>query len=85
MVHVSFRVKYFRCWPKTMDYESFFFVVLLLLIGRCNEAEICTILLPLTCTFAKYIIIYIAFDFNQSQITIYSRKPCTIVRGLDRY
>ena len=25
---VSFKVKCFRCWQKTMDYESFFLVVI---------------------------------------------------------
>ena len=33
---------------------SSFFVLLLLLAGRCYEAEICTILLPFRCAFAWY-------------------------------
>ena len=52
-------VKIFIFRPKTMDYNkafwpklSSFFVVLLLRNGRCYEAEIWTILLLLTCTFA---------------------------------
>ena len=47
-------VKIFSFWLKTMDYSqafwpksSSFFVVLLLLAGRCYEAEICAIMLPL--------------------------------------
>ena len=60
---VSFfaRVKFFRFWPKTMDYNKVFwpksrsfFEVLLLLTGRCYEAEICTILLLLRCPFRWY-------------------------------
>ena len=48
-------------WPKTIDYSqaflpklSSFFVLLTLLVGRCYEAEICTILLPFRCAFAWY-------------------------------
>ena len=33
------------------EIEVTFFVVLLLLAGRCCEAEICSILLPLRCAF----------------------------------
>ena len=54
-------VKIFRFWPKTMDYNKAFwpksrsfFVVLLLQNGRCYEAEICAILLPLRYAFAWY-------------------------------
>ena len=52
------KVKIFRFWPKTMDYNKAFwpksrsfFVVILLPSGRCYEAEICTILLLLRCPF----------------------------------
>ena len=51
------KVEIFRFWPKTMDYSkafwlklSSFFLILLLLTGRCYEAEICTILLLLRCS-----------------------------------
>ena len=54
-------VKIFSFWPKIMDYSqaflpklSSFFGVLLLLAGRCYEAEICAILLPFSCAFAWY-------------------------------
>ena len=42
-----------------------FFVVLLLLNGRCYEAEICVILLPLRCSFSKMVsfIAEIKFSF----------------------
>ena len=50
------KVKIFRFWPKTMDYNKaflpksrWFSAVLLLHSGRCYEAEICAILLLLTC------------------------------------
>ena len=55
------KVKIFRFWPKTMDYNKAFwpksrsfFVVLLLQNGRCYEAEICAILLLLRCAIAWY-------------------------------
>ena len=55
------KVKIFRFWPKTMDYNKAFwpksrsfFVVLLLQNGRCYEAEICAILLLLRCPFRWY-------------------------------
>ena len=58
MVSFLAKVKFFRFWPKTIDYNkaflpksSSFFVVLLLRNGRCYEAEICTILFPLRCAF----------------------------------
>ena len=58
MVSFFAEVKIFRFWPKTMDYNkafwpkmSSFSVVLLLRNGRCYEAEICTILLLLRCSF----------------------------------
>ena len=50
------KVKIFRFWPKTMDYNKAFwlksmsfFVVFLLEDGRCYEAEMCAILLLLRC------------------------------------
>ena len=53
---VYYRISYF--WPKTMDYNKAFwpklrsfFVVFLLLTGRCYEAKIWTILLLLRCPF----------------------------------
>ena len=53
------KVKFFRIWPKTMDYNKVFwpksrsfFVVHLVKIGRCYEAEICASMLPLRCAFA---------------------------------
>ena len=56
MVSFLAEVKIFSFWPKTMDYSQAFwpklrsfFVVLVLLTGRCYEAEICTILLLLRC------------------------------------
>ena len=52
-----------------------FFVVSLLLTGRCYEAEICTILLPLRCAFA--LCIFLKFSFSV-------RKPWTIVRRFNQ-
>ena len=61
MVSFFAKVKIFRFWPKTMDYNKAFwpklrsfFVVLLLLTGRCCGAEICAILLLLRCPFRWY-------------------------------
>ena len=58
MVSFLAEVKIFSFWPKTMDYNKAFlpklrsfFVVLLLHSGECYEAEICTILLLLRCSF----------------------------------
>ena len=66
MVSFFAEIKILRFWPKTMDYSqgfspklSSFFVVLLLLAGRCYEAEICTILLLLK------IYMYMYFCHNQ--------------------
>ena len=71
----------FSFWPKTMDYSQgfwpklrSFFVVFLLLVGRCYEAEICTILFPLRCAFT-------CLFFAESNFSVSSRKPWTIVRG----
>ena len=69
------KVKIFRFWPKTMDYNKAFwpksrslFVVLLLQNERCYEAEICAILLLLRCPFRRNPFL----DFGQ--------KPWTIIR-----
>ena len=40
MVSFLDKVKFFRFWPKTMDYNKAFSAVLLLHSGRCYEAEI---------------------------------------------
>ena len=52
------KVKFFRFWPKTMDYNKAFwlksrsfFVVVLLQNGRCYEAEFCAILFLLRSPF----------------------------------
>ena len=59
MIFFFAKIKFFNFWPKTMDYSQAFwlklrsfFVAFLLEIGRCYEAEICAILLPLRCSFA---------------------------------
>ena len=59
VVSFSAKVKFFRFWPKTVDYRQafwpksrLFFVVLLLLIGRCYEAKLCAILLLLDAWFS---------------------------------
>ena len=61
MVSSLAKVKIFRFWPKTMDYNKGFllksrslFVVHLLHSGRCYEAEICVILFLLRCHFIWY-------------------------------
>ena len=61
MVYFLARVKIFRFWPKTMDYNKgfllksrSFLVVHLLRSGRCYEAEICVILFLLRCHFIWY-------------------------------
>ena len=53
--------KFFNFWLKTMDYNKAllpklmsFFVIFVLLTGRCYEAKICVILLPLRCSFWWY-------------------------------
>ena len=58
MVSLPPRIKIFRLWPKTMDYSQGFwpklrlsFGVFLLHTGRCYEAQSCTIMLPLRCSF----------------------------------
>ena len=85
MVSFFAEVKIFRFWPKTMDYSqafcpklSSFFVVLLLLTGRCCEAEICTILLLLRCSFRWFPFL------PKSKFSDFGRKPWTIVRRFGR-
>ena len=58
MVFFLAEVKFFRFWPKTMDYNKAFIpkswsfiAVYLLLTGRCYGAEMCAILLLLRCSF----------------------------------
>ena len=61
MVSFLDKIKILRFWPKTMDYNKAFLqksrrfsVVLLFHSGRCYEAEICTILFLLRCSFLWY-------------------------------
>ena len=61
MVSFPVKVKVFGSGPKTMDYSQAFwpklrpfFVVLLLIAGRCYEAEIYAILVLLRCSFRWY-------------------------------
>ena len=81
MVSFFAEVKILRFWPKTMDYNKAFwpksrsfFEVILLLTGRCYEAEICTILFPLRYSFARYSFLPKPkfSDFGQKPWTIYS-------------
>ena len=79
------KLKIFRFWPKTMDYSQAFwlklksfFAALLLLAGRCYEAEICAILLPLRCSFKWYPFL------PNSNFSDSGRKPWTIVRRFGR-
>ena len=78
-------VKIFNFWPKTMDYSQAFWPKMrsfserfLLLAGRCYEAEIYAILLPLRCAFAWYPFLRL------SKFSISGRKPWTIVRRFGR-
>ena len=79
------KVKIFSFWPKTMDYSqaflpklSSFFVLLLLLAGKCYEAETCAILLPFRCAFAWYPFL------PKSNFSVSGRKPSSIVRRLPK-
>ena len=79
------KVKIFRFWPKTMDYNKAFwpksrsfFVVLLLHSGRCYEAEICAILLPLRCPFRWNPFL------PKSKFSDFGLKPWTIIRRFCR-
>ena len=81
MVSFFAKVKIFRFWPKTMDYNKAFwlksrsfFVVLLLQNGRCYEAEICGILLLLRCLFRWYPFL------PKSKFSDFGQKPWTIIR-----
>ena len=72
-------------WPKTMDYSQAFwpksrpfFVVFLLLTGRCYEAEICAIPLLFRCSFRWY------HFLPQSKFSVFGQKPWTIVRRFGR-
>ena len=83
--HFFAEVKMLRFWPKTMDYNKAFLpksrrfsAVLLLHSGRCYEAEICTILLPLRCPFRWY------HCLLNSLPSVFGRKPWTIVRRFNR-
>ena len=79
--HFFAKVKFFRFWPKTMDYNKAFwpksrsfFVILLLQKGRCYEAEICAILLLLRCSFRWN-------NFSaKAKFSFSGRKPWTIIR-----
>ena len=61
-------------WPKSRP----FFVVFLLLTGRCYEAEICAILLLFRCSFRWY------HFLPQSKFSVFGQKPWTIVRRFGR-
>ena len=73
------KVKFFRFWPNTMDYNKAFwpksrsfFVFFLLEDGRCYEVEICAILLLLRCPFRWN-------PFSQkSKFSDFVQKPWTI-------
>ena len=54
------------------------FVVLLLLSGRCYEAEICVILFLLRCPFIWYPF------WPKSKCSVFGQKPWTIVRRFDQ-
>ena len=79
------KVKFFRFWPKTMDYNKAFwpksrsfFVVLLLQNGRCYGAEICTIPLLLRCSFRWNPFL------SKSKFSDFGQKPWTIMRHFGR-
>ena len=81
MVSFLAEVKFFSFWTKTMDYNKAFwpksrsfFVVLLLLTGRCYEAEICVILFLLRCPFIWYPF------WLKSKFSVFGQKPWTIIR-----
>ena len=85
MVSFFAKVKIFRFWPKTMDYNKAFwpksrsfFVVLLLQNGRCYEAEICAILLLLRCPFRWNPFL------PKSKFSDFGQKPWTIIRRFSR-
>ena len=85
MVSLLAKVKFFRFWPKTMDYNKAFlpksrsfFVVLLLHSGRFYGAEICTILFLLRCPFIWYPF------WPKSKFSDFGLKPWTIIRRFYR-
>ena len=85
MVSFLAEVQIYSFWPKTMDYNKAFrpksrsfFVVLLLLTGRCYEAEICVIVFLLRCPFIWYPF------WAKSKFTVFGQKPWTIIRRFDR-
>ena len=59
-------------------YLEVIFVVLLLQSGRCYEAEICAILLPLRCSFRWYNVLL------KSNFSVFDQKPWTIIRRFDQ-
>ena len=61
IIFLPYQKLMFSFWPKTMDYSQAywpksrpFFVVFLLLAGRCYDAEICASLLLFRCSFKWY-------------------------------
>ena len=76
MVSTLTKVKIFRFWPKTMDYNSFdqFLFYSKLFTGRCYEAEICAILLLSRSPFRWYPC------FLNSVRSFFGPKPWTIIR-----
>ena len=86
MVSFFAKVKIFRFWPKTMDYNKAFLpksrrfsAVLLLHSGRCYEAEICVILFLLRCPFIWY---HFLLKSKMSVFGQIVQKPWTITHGL---
>ena len=78
-------IKMFSFWPKTMDYSQAFwpksrpfFVVFLLLAGRCYKAEICASLLLFRCSLRWY------HFFSISKCSVSGQKPWIIVRRFGR-
>ena len=85
MVSFFAEVKFFRFWPKTMDYNKAFLpksrcfsAVVLLHSGRCYEAEICVILFLLRCPFIWYPFL------PKSKFSDFGQKPWTIIRRFYR-
>ena len=74
MVSFIAEVKFFRFWPKTMDYNKAF----LLYSGRCYEAEICAILFLLRYSFIWY------HFLPKSKFSDFGQKPWTIIRRFYR-
>ena len=83
MVSFFAKVKIFRFWPITMDYNKAFLpksrcfsTVLLLHSGRCYEAEICVILFLLRCPFIWYPFL------PKLKFSDFGQKPWTKTHGL---